>query len=355
MSWLEKKYISLLSSRLRNFKQKSSGLFNFSCPYCLDSQKNKNKARGYLYEKKGSFSYHCHNCGHSTGFVRFLKENDPDLHKEFLLETMRESGQAPEPEPDVRSKIFDDSVFAQLPRISELGPNHFARQFVLSRKIPTRFYDTLFFAKHYKTFVNNLIPNKLGGPDGPRLVIPFVSYDKKLIGFQARALDNDSLRYSMIILNNNLPKVYGADRVDTNRRYYVIEGPIDSMFLDNAIAVGGSDLLSGLVRLGSNRDNAVIVFDNEPRNQEILAKMDKAINTGHSIVIWPTDLVQKDINDMVLSGLTPSEVQAIIDQHTYKGLAAKMAFVAWKRRSDDVRLPKSSTNSDYQAGSSRIS
>jgi hypothetical protein len=352
MKWLESKYISLLSNRLQLFKKKSGNLFNFRCPYCLDSQKNKHKARGYLYEKKGAYIFHCHNCGESKGFSKFLKDQDLGLYKEYMLETMREKNALEVPKEDVlelKTNKYDHEIFKDLKRICDLNVDHYAKKFVLRRKIPSKFHRELYFCEHYKTFVNNLIPNKIGGPDGPRLIIPFISYKGEVIGFTARALDDDPIRYSMIVLNEG-PLAFGAHLADFNKKYYVVEGPIDSMFLDNAIAIGGSDLVTGLRRLDSNRDNAVMIFDNEPRNPEILGKIEKAINSGFSVVIWPSDLTQKDINDMILAGLSPTDLMLIIDQHTYQGMRAKMAFVTWKKRTNNAPS-KSTSNSSYQANS----
>ena len=88
MLYLDTKYISLISGKLQKFK-KSNTTYNFRCPYCGDSQKNKNRARGYFFQKKGSYIFKCHNCGVGRTLANFLKDNDSSLFSEYLLESYK--------------------------------------------------------------------------------------------------------------------------------------------------------------------------------------------------------------------------------------------------------------------------
>jgi len=212
-----------------------------------------------------------------------------------------------------------------------LPDTHFAKIFVTNRKIPKKHLASLYYTHKYKAFVNSIIPNKLKGPDGPRLIIPFFYDNKSLIGFTGRALDSDSLRYITIVVDDTLPKIFGLDKVNFNKKYYVLEGPLDSLFIDNSIAVSSADLVGGIRAIGRSNDNAVLIFDNEPRNLEIVKKIGAAVKNNYSVVIWPFDLIQKDINDMILDGLTESQLLHIIDTHTFKGPAAELEFSNWKR------------------------
>lgn len=333
MIWLEQKYVMLLSPQLRNFRKKSNRVYNFSCPICGDSETNKRKARGYLWEKKGTLSYHCHNCGaHFKSFDKFLYRVNDSLYYQYKIEKYKEvNPQVQVKEAEKKIVSYDRNVFKDLFPISILDKDHYAKQYVMKRKIPEKYHDDLYFCPRYKTFVNSILPRKLGGPDNARLIIPF-GWKGKLVAFLGRTLVNDNLRYSMIVLNEDAPHVFGIETVNANKKYYVVEGPFDSMFLDNSIAVSGSDLTSGVLRANINKDNAVLVYDNQPRNQEILKKINGAIENGFSVVVWPCGLEYKDINDMIeKGGYTSSEIQYIIDSNTHKGLAAKMAFTDWKR------------------------
>jgi hypothetical protein len=334
MNHLVHKYMSLLSHRLRNFKRKGPNLYNFSCPFCHDSKKNKNKARGYIFERKGQFFYKCHNCPESKKFPGFLNAIDQQLYKEYTLEVYKDE-KKPVPkflQERAKPKHLDGSVFDSIFPITNLPDTHLARKFLVDRKIPKSFYPSFYYAPKYKEFVNSKMPGKLTkGFSGPRLVIPFRSFNGEVLGWQARALDNDTIRYNYCVMDETLPRAYGLDRLNPNQKYYVVEGPFDSMFLDNAIAVGGSDLSGALTRLGIPKENAVMVFDNEKKNQEILQHMDKAINQGYNICIWPKNMLYKDINDLrKLGDMSSSEIMKTIDDHTYNGILAKLEFTQWK-------------------------
>jgi len=328
MNVTDQKYVSLLTYRLDNFKKKGPTLYNFRCPFCGDSEKNKHKARGYLYEREGSLLYYCHNCARPTmTFRRFLKEVDQMLYHEYILERLKSEDNIIY-KPSVPRVKKVENVFKDLPTVASLPDEHMARSFCKERKLPS--LDSIFYAQKFTDFVNSCIPNKLKLPNKPRIVLPFYDYDNSVIGFQGRAIDDDLIRYITIHLNEDRPMVYGLNKVNHNIKYYVVEGPFDSMFLENAVAVGSSALLSGIDKLGCNKENAVFVFDNEKRNKEIVKMMEKVIKANHKIVIWPEDIIEKDINDMVLAGRTGSEIQHIIDNNTHKGLTAELKFTAWK-------------------------
>ena len=69
-----------------------------------------------------------------------------------------------------------------------------------------------------------------------------------------------------------------------------------------------------------------IVFDNEPRNGEIVKQIEKMIDKGRKVVLWPDNVEEKDINDMILSGMTKENIQEIIKQNTFSTAEAKLRF-----------------------------
>ena len=89
MDLVDSKFIGLVSSRLQKFKRVKSDLYNFRCPICGDSQKNKSKTRGYLYSVKADMNFRCHNCGSSMTLSNFLKEVDPVIHKQYVFERFK--------------------------------------------------------------------------------------------------------------------------------------------------------------------------------------------------------------------------------------------------------------------------
>jgi hypothetical protein len=126
------------------------------------------------------------------------------------------------------------------------------------------------------------------------------------------------------MLKEGAPKIYGLDNITKSSSVYITEGPFDSTFIRNSIAMCGADL--DISNWGIS--NPVWIYDNEPRNREILSRISRTIDSGDSIVIWPSHIDEKDINDMVLAG---HDVQNLIELNTYSGLEAKLKFTTWKR------------------------
>jgi hypothetical protein len=333
MSFIDAKYIGLVSLKLQKFSKKKEGLYNFRCPYCGDSERHKNKARGYLYRLKNDHNFKCHNCGVSRTFTNFLKDVDPALHDQYVFERYKagatgKGSNTPEPvqfkfeKPNFAKKDFD------LPKISELNTTHPAKTFLNNRRIPVNYFDELYFAEKFKEWTNvqKQTFDNLDN-DEPRIIIPLKN-NGEIFGFQGRSLNPKSkLKYITIILDEKHPKIYGLDKVDWNKTVYIVEGPFDSMFLKNSIAMVGADM-DKMFFITNFKTEFVMVYDNEKRNKQIVDRMEKAIDWKFSIVIWPDIIGEKDINDMVLTGLN---VQDVIESNVYSGLQAKVKFTSWKK------------------------
>ena len=320
MDYVDSKFIGLVSSRLEKFKRVKSNLYNFRCPICGDSKKNKSKTRGYLYAVKANTNFKCHNCGASMSLNNFLKQVDPAVHKQYVLEKFKEGHTGRNfvtEEPDFKFEAPKFKKKLKLPKASE-DPR--PAGYLTARKLnPDHFY----YAKHFKKFVNSLKQTFDDEKhDEERIIIPLY-YEKNLIGFQGRSIKPNPVKYITVMLDDDAPKIYGLDNIRKDAPVYVTEGPFDSHFITNAIAMCGSD-----VNLGSLDYQFVFVYDNEPRNREIVNRISKTIERGYQVVIWPEGIDDKDINDMVMSGL---DVQSVIESNTYSGLQAKLKFTTWKK------------------------
>ena len=322
MDLVDSKYIGMISSRLQKFKRVKDNLYNFRCPICGDSQKNKNKTRGYIYQVKNNTNFKCHNCGASMSFSNFLKKMDTVMHKQYTLEKFKEGHTGrnfvvEEPKFDFKKPVFKKTI--NLPKASS---NSFAKRYLEKRQIdPDKFY----YAEKFKTWTNTQKKTfDYTGKDESRIVIPMYDENKKLLGFQGRALDNSPNKYITIMIQEEAPKIYGLETIDTKLPVYVVEGPFDSTFISNSIALCGAD--GDIAKWGIS--NPVWVYDNEPRNREIVERIRKTIDSGDSIVIWPNNITEKDINDMVLAG---HEVMSMLKSNTYHGLEAKIKFNNWKK------------------------
>ena len=330
-NYVDLKYINILSVRLEQFKQKGKNLFNFRCPYCGDSQKDKTKARGYLYAVKNDMFYKCHNCGIGTNMPNFIKDRDQKLYSEYCLEKFKKKPKKEEVDfkPKFDKVEFDDLNLGM--KISDLKDTHPAKKFVLDRKIPRDKLDLLYCCNRFMTLVNRVKPGTFKDvtKDYPRLIIPFYDESGKLFAFQGRAFGKEQPKYITIKLDESKSKVYGLERVNFLQPIKVVEGPIDSLFLDNCLASAGADLKN--VKKSLPEDQITYIYDNEPRNREIIKHMYSVIDKGYSLVIWPDDLKHKDINDMIISGLTSEQITDIIHNNTFSGLAATAKLDFYKR------------------------
>ena len=327
-SYIDIKYLSLISPQLQMFKKKGDFLWNFRCPYCGDSKKNKTKARGFVFRKKNDLFFKCHNCSVGVTLGNLIKYVDSKTYKDYIMERYKQGVKSNNPEPEFKfnAPVFKKkSVLKGLQSISELESDHPARKIVNKRKLPNESLRDIFFCESFYKFTNSLIPNKFPSLDGdhPRLLIPFRDEQGEIFAYQGRAFGDEQPKYITIKLQDR-DKIFGLDKVDISKHFYVVEGPIDSLFVDNCLAVGGSDF----DRL---KGDFTVIFDNEPRNKEINKQIEKTIDKGCSIVLWPEQVIEKDINDMILSGMSKEEVQEIITDNTFSGASAKLRFAEWRK------------------------
>ena len=337
--YIDKKYISLLAPKLSLFKQRGEFLWNFRCPVCGDSHRNKLKARGYIFKRKDNFGFMCHNCGSAMGLRKFIKYVDPGLYNEYQLETFVQSNTSNSVNVQdfvskpVFKKIYDedasDTLFnAGAARIKTFPPEFHARKYLENRQVPLI---DMWYTDNFAEFIKNLYPHihkQLYKEE--RIVIPFKDKEGNLLGVQGRAIGPSNIKYITIKGNEDFPKIFGWNKLDVSKPVYVVEGPIDSLFLNNCIATMDAALYHAPSLIGLDNDY-VFVYDNEPRNKQIVSNMKKTIELGRKVCIWPETIQQKDINDMVLAGNSPAVIQHIIDTNTFDGLIATMKMNQWNK------------------------
>jgi len=337
-SYIDIKYINLISPQLQQFKKKGEALWNFRCPYCGDSKKSKIKARGFVYRKKNDLFYKCHNCGIGATLGGLLIQVDSKTHNDYIMERYKQGVKTNNPEPEFK---FDVPIFRKkgvlknLKPISDLSTDHPARKIIEERSIPFKFHSDLYLCESFYKFTNTLIPNKFPSLDGdhPRLLIPFRDEQGEVFAYQGRAFGNEQPKYITIKLDDDKDKIFGLDRVTKDKHIYVVEGPLDSLFLDNCIAVAGADFTRPLSVEGRLIQNGEVtmIWDNEPRNKEICKQMEKTLNQGRKVVIWPDSMMHKDINDMIIAGYIKEQIQEIITDNTFSGASAQLRFSEWRK------------------------
>lgn len=328
--WIDRKYAGIVSNRLDRFQVKSNQPYtaNFRCPICGDSKTNKWKARGYLFSKKGGIFYKCHNCSFSANLGNFLKQVDPTLHKQYVFERFAEGKQSNNnvtaftfEQPKFKPKNILDDLFVPVKGTP-------AEDYLRARQIPEDKWLSLYYVEDSQTLeqLSDKYKGRVLGSD-PRIAVPFYNNDDELVAVNCRAINDSKLRYITVRIDNNAPLIYNLNKIDRTKTVYVTEGPFDSMFLDNSVAVGSSDL--NAVSRVLDRNNVVLVFDNQPRNRQLIDTMVSAASDQYKVVVWPSLVQQKDINEMVLNGV--DNVKEIIDNNTLCGLALSVRLNQWKK------------------------
>ena len=335
MSYIDIKFLNLLSTRLPKFKRKSENLFNFRCPHCGDSKKSSSKARGFVYLKKNSMFFKCHNCGVGQTLGNLIKFLDPTMYKEYVFERFKDGkveSEKPEfdftPSKILKPKTANEKELHSLKRFDQLVITHPAKKFVFDRLIPKEHWDKFFFWPNFYEWTNSIVPNKFPSlsQDHPRVVIPFYDRAGNFFAFQGRAFGKEQPKYITIKFDETKQKIYGIDRIDLNKPVMITEGPIDSLFLDNALALAGADAVVNI-----QHTQCTMIFDNEPRNEHIVNRMKTAVDKKFNLVIWPESLKYKDINDMIIAGMSSTKIASLIHSSTYCGLQAHQIINNWKR------------------------
>jgi hypothetical protein len=335
MNFVDIKYINLCCSGFKNFHKKGEYLWNFSCPLCLDSRKNSRKARGYIFERNGTPEYYCHNCTKGLSLPFFLKIVNPELYRSFCLEKFEISNfndkiyhASHEP------KFINYNIFSDLKRISELSVSNPFKEFIIKRKIPDNYYSKLFACPNFMQWTNKIKPETFSLKslkyDEPRIIIPFIDKQKNVIAFQGRSIkSSNNPKYLTISFDKNNHTIFGYDTVDVNNVIYVLEGAIDSFFIPNSLAISGSNLSS--ISKYLKKEQVVLIFDNEKRNEQIVSKMIHAIDEGYKIVIWPLSFEYKDINDGIINGISVENIMDVIKNNVFDKLNAKLQLSMWRK------------------------
>ena len=247
---------------------------------------------------------------------------DTTLHKQYTLEKFKEGHTGKNFVVETPKLEFKKPVFKKSLNLPKASSDSVARKYLENRKLdPEKFY----FADKFKEWTNSQKKTfDTIGRDESRIIIPMYDEEKQLIGFQGRALNNSPNKYITIMLQEDASKIYGLETIDRKLPIYVVEGPFDSTFIDNSVALCGSD---GDIR-GLEECDLIFVYDNEPRNREIVKRIESCIGRNERVVIWPRNVIEKDINDMVLAG---HNVMDVLKSNTYVGLQAKVKFNHWKK------------------------
>ena len=349
--YLDVKYLTIISTRLEQYKKVHENLYNFRCPFCGDSKKDSTKARGYLIQsnKGEGLFFKCHNCSHVCSFADLLKKIDGHLHKQYIMEKLKENKFTQNLFDKVSHKSqldksvfkpsrivvpqYVDSVLDTVSRLDKLPDDHPCKVYCVKRNIPYKMFPYLYYTNDFKAYVNSFHPGKFKTNPVPeeRLIIPYFDKHGKCFAMQGRALDpNNNIRYFTIKVDEqNGNRVYGLDRIDFCKDVLIVEGPIDSMFLPNCLAVSGSDYGDPIFE--QLKPISTIVPDNEPRNKQVCQTIEKMIDRGFKVCLWPQGCSFKDINEAILKGYSVDTLTEMIKANTVQGVVGKIKFKLWRK------------------------
>ena len=158
-SYIDVKFVNLISPYLQQFKKKGDFLWNFRCPYCGDSKKNRTKARGFVFRKKNDLFYKCHNCGVGATLGNLIKEVDSKTYDDYILERYKSGSQNNTPKPEFKFDVpifRKKGIFKDLKSFTDLPEKHPARKIVEERLIPKEHWGDLYLCDLFYTFTNTL-------------------------------------------------------------------------------------------------------------------------------------------------------------------------------------------------------
>lgn len=369
MIFIDSKYLGLLSPQLDLFKRTNTNVWNFRCPFCGDSQTDKTKARGYIYARNGMLKYKCHNCdvplGKGNSFHVFLRELDKGLYKDYLFEKMRaqmsEDRGLNEPDkkkeeeipnilltssrnladllspveesasPSLIKASMMESYVEECPTLDTLPDDHPAVVYMNDRLVPKEMFKHVGYVEGYKAYINSFTPDRYNAYyDFSAIIFHLKTPEGLLTGIQGRRMGGacEDIRYMTTTINAKLAqesgRLFGAERINKQYPVIVVEGPIDSLFLPNCLAVCGSDM--GRIPF----KNRIFIPDNEPRNAQIVKKIKKLFEANERVTLLPREYQGDDINDLFKKGLTLNDVRELIKNHTFDGIRGMIEFNNWR-------------------------
>jgi predicted RNA-binding Zn-ribbon protein involved in translation (DUF1610 family) len=314
---------------LRNYKELEQFKVNFSCPICGDSKKVKWKARGYVYIYQGKTFFKCQNCGDSKSFSSFLRHVNETAWSEWRKESIHDEPSYSNLRLNTITSIKKNS-YENMTRLSDLSDDHISHIYAKSRLLPNSRKSLLFYTNNFRNLVDEIFPGKGGRyPEDERLVLPIYNEKNELVGITGRSMSGSPIRYSTA-KSNDQKCFFGLERLDKSKPVFVVEGPIDSLFLPNAIAVCHADL--GMFANQYPDVKSILIFDNEPNNSQIIKNMEKALSTSAKICTWNNcPYPGKDINEMIQKGADIKTLLAFILNNSHSGQAARFELIRWRK------------------------
>lgn len=334
---------------------------NCRCPVCGDSEKSSIKARFWINEKDGSLLVGCFNCNYHSNFISFCKDYYPETFKELMFnkynnDTDKKVEELKKRELDKELEKINQKKNSLAFLVSEtletsgkskiqlaiekfstpvksLPKEHPIVAYMIQRKIPLKYWNYFYFTQHWQELVNTINPESYKNfRSENRLLMVIKDFDSRITAVQGRSLEKDSRnKYITIKESDHSNKIFGLDKVDLSKTVFMTEGIVDSLFIENAIAITGGSL--DFDSLPVSKDNRVWVWDNEPFAPHTVQRIQKAVDAGENIVLFDkVSWTSKDINDLITKeNISSKEVNEYLNQNIINGLQAQLRFKNWRK------------------------
>jgi hypothetical protein len=263
----------------------------------------------------------------------FLQTYMPDIYKDYVFYLYKDREEKPtidqikqQLEEKKTQKLYIEEVALRslTDSFSQMDKTHPARRMIEKRQIPL---NKIRFCKNFYDLTKTLLKeDTFKSYKEPCIIIPFFKKNKQIEIFQARFFNPKiTPKYLTVKFNPDAQKIYNADYIDPEKTVWILEGPIDSMFVENSVAMAGAD-----IKL--DYKDQVWVYDNERNNEEINKKVLTKIEKNSKVVIYKVSDKFKDINDGIMKGMfEKKDIISMLRERTFSGLKAKLEFTKFKR------------------------
>lgn len=321
---LEKHVRMVLNSYFGGDVFETSEFYNIKCNVCGDSDKDVYKKRGFLLKTSDPWVYYCHNCNESTTVVKWMKEHFPVNYKNLMTDIIRyNKSHNPNFEDNYnfkrktsgseRDEKEDVKPFRPLTEFEDCV------EYCESRKIPREVYEKWYYSPS-------------GIYNGRIIVCFYRDGKKKPYYFQARAFNNkNGVKYLSRFGDHN--SIYNYFNVDPDKPVIILEGPIDSIFVENSIAVTGLKLKDEKLKKFPKR---YFILDNDKSGYKeavkLLQKRCWVFNWKKFLKDHPCDGSVKDVNDFILKNKEGIErlTWDLVEPYFTKNIVDKI-FFTWKK------------------------
>ena len=285
-------YINALN--IDNLIKKSDYLYNCKCPLCGDSKKNLRKRRGYIYLKNNDWLFHCHNCNIHISFKQFLYKIDIVLYKKWLFDELKNDNIEVICKENIENND-NDYINPNLFQFYKLNDNFLNNNYY--KPIVEKINNYLIERK--MEFIKDKVYLSLNNKWFLRIIFP-IEDKNGMYGFQARTINKkNNIRYLTYYHNKEKAKLYNYYHVNKNNYIYVLEGLIDSLFIENSIAMLTSKLNFINTDLENYKDKLIFIFDNDETGK---IRTEEYLKKNYRCLIFPKKWQKyKDINDIIIN------------------------------------------------------